>query len=123
MTPPRPALPLVVLPAVALPFEVWAAAAGPIPTLNFGHGWASSLAYGVAAPWVAILLWRRSPRARMAAYIFFAFDAVRSVRLGHPVPLALDVAGTLYLLTPAMRALYPSMWSRARAWRRRVSGP
>lgn len=121
MRPPLPVLPLVLLLAVAPPLELWAAVAGPLPALNFGHGWASALAYGLVAPLAAILLWRRNPRARMAAYVFFTFDAVRSVRLGHPLPLALDVAAVLYLQAPAMRALYPSMWSRAQAWRRRNS--
>lgn len=121
MRPPLPALPLVLPLVAALPLEVWAAVAGPLPALNFGHGWTSVVAYAVAAPWVAILLWRRSPRARIACYVFLTFDAVRSVRLGHPLPLGLDVAAVLYLLTPPMRALYPSMWSRTRAWRRRSS--
>ncbi len=114
MRPRLPALPLVLLLAVAPPLEVSAAAAGPLPALNFGYGFAGALAYGLVAPWVAILLWRRSARARMAAYVFLTFDAVRSVWLAHPLPLALDAAVVLYLLTPAMRAAYPSMWSRTR---------
>lgn len=121
MSPLRPALPLVLLLSVAPALEVWAVVAGPLPGLNYGHGSAGVLAYCVAAPWAAYALSRRSPRARMAGYVFTTFDAVRSIHLGHPLPLAVDVAIVLYLQTPAMRALYPSMWSRTRAWRRHDS--
>ena len=55
----------------------------------------------------------------MAAYVFFRMRP--SVRLGHPLPLALDVAIVLYLRDPAMRALYPSMRSWTRAWLRHDS--
>ena len=119
MRPPLPALPLLLLLAAVLLADLWAAAAEPPPVLDFGHGGASALAYGLVAAWIAFLLWRRNPRARSAAYVFFTFDAVRSLRLGHPPLLALDAAAVLYLQVPAMRHLYPSMWSRARAWRRR----
>lgn len=121
MSPVRPALPLVLLLSVAPALEVWAAVAGPLPGLNYGHGSTGVLAYCVAAPWAAYALSRCSPRARMAAYVFATFDAVRSIRLGHPLPLAVDLAIVLYLQAPAMRDLYPSMWSRARTWRRRGS--
>ena len=118
--PAWPALPVVLYLAVALPVQVWAALGGPLPRLNYGHGWASAVAYGIGAPWVAYLLWRRSPRARMAAYIFLAFDAARSLRLEHRLPLALDLALLLYLQSPPLRRFYPSMWSRTRARRRRA---
>jgi len=119
--PPSPALPLVLLLLVAPLLEVWAAVTAPVPELNYGDGPTSALAYCVAAPWAAYALSRRSPGARMAGYVFATFDAVRSIHLGHPLPLAVDVAIVLYLQTPAMRALYPSMWSRTRAWRRHDS--
>ena len=118
MSPLRPALPLVLLLSVAPVLEVWAVVTGSLPGLNYGNGSTGLLAYCVAAPWAAYALSRRLPRARMAAYVFATFDAVRSIQLGHPLPLAVDIAIVLYLQTPAMRALYPSMWSRARAWRR-----
>ena len=121
MSPLRPALPLVLLLSVAPALEVWAIVTGSLPGLNYGHGSTGVLAYCVAAPWAAYALSRRMPRARMAAYVFATFDAVRSIQLGHPLPLAVDVAIVLYLQTPAMRALYPSMWSRTRAWRRHDS--
>lgn len=104
--------------AIALPVQVWSVLEGPLPWLNYGHGWASALTYGIGAPSAACLLWRRSPRARLAAYVFLSFDAARSVRLAHGLPLALDLAIVLYLQMPPMRRLYPSMWSRSRAWRR-----
>lgn len=100
---------------MALPLQAWASLMGPLPWMNYGHGWASTLAYGVGAPVVAYLLWRRSPRARLAAYVFLSIDGLRSARLAHWLPLALDLAIILYLQTPAMRRLYPSMWSRAGA--------
>lgn len=99
---------------MALPLQVWAWLAGPLPWMNYGHGWPRLLAYGVGGPVVAYLLWEGSPRARLAAYVFLSFDLLRSLRAAHWVPLALDLAFILYLQTPAMRRLYPSMWSRTR---------
>jgi hypothetical protein len=116
--PPSHALPLILVLIVAPMLEVWAVLTAPIPQLNYGGGSTSLLAYCVAAPWAAYALSRRNPRARMAGYVFATFDAFRSIHLGHPLPLAVDAAIVLYLQTPAMRALYPSMWSRTRAWRR-----
>ena len=114
-------MPVVLYVALALPVQVWAALEGPLPRLNYGHGWASAVAYGIGAPCVAYLLWCRRPRARMAAYIFLAFDAARSVRLGDRLPVAIDLALLLYLQSPPLRRLYPSMWSRTRPARRRAS--
>jgi len=53
-----------------------------LPVLNFspGHVW-NYLAYGLAAPWVGILLWRRHPRARFAAYVFLTLETGRGVHL------------------------------------------
>lgn len=107
--------------AIGLPLQAWAMVEGPLPRLNYGHGWASAVAFGVGAPCAAYLLWRRRPRARSAAYILLAFDAVRSLRLGHGLPLAVDLAILLYLQTAPMRRLYPSMLTRTRLWRRRLS--
>ncbi len=121
MRPLGPALPLVLVLSVAPALEVLTVVAGPLPGLNYGNGSTGVLAYCVAAPWAAYALSRRSPRARMAGYVFATLDAVRSIHLGHPLPLAVDVAIVLYLQTSAMHALCPSMWSRTRAWRRRGS--
>lgn len=81
--------------------------------MNYGPPlWPNFPAYLIAGPLVAYLLWRRRPRARLAAYVYLAFDMLRSARLGHWLPLMLDAAIILYLQTPAMRRLYPSLWSR-----------
>jgi hypothetical protein len=112
---------IVVYLAIGLPLQVWAMLEGPLPRLNYGHGWASIVTYGLGAPCAAYLLARRRPRARSAVYILLTFDAVRSLRLGHGLPLGVDVAIILYLQTAPMRRLYPSMLTRARVWRRRLS--
>lgn len=112
----RPDVALMVLYlGMALPFQVWASLMGPLPWMNYGHGWTRTLAYGFGAPIAAYLLWRRRPRGRLAAYAVLSFDGLRSARLAHWLPLALDLSIILYLQTPAMRRLYPSMWSRASA--------
>jgi hypothetical protein len=111
--PERPDVALVVLYlAAALPLQLWAYLVSPFTGMNYGPPWPNLLAYAVVAPYVGYLLWRRSPRARLAAYTFLAFDVLRSARLAHWLPLTIDVAIILYLQTPAMRDRYPSMWSR-----------
>jgi hypothetical protein len=107
--------------AIGLPMQVWAMLEGSFPGLNYGHGWVSIIAYGFASPGAAYLLARRRPRARSAVYILFTFDIVRSMRLGHWLPPAVDLAILLYLQTAPMRRLYPSMFHRMRQWRRAVS--
>src|SRR5260370_41859928 len=61
-----------------------ALALGGLSVLNFapGHVW-NYLAYGLAAPWVGILLWRRHLRARFAAYVFLTLEAGRGLHLRH----------------------------------------
>lgn len=113
--------------AASLPLHLWGIWGGPLAGLNYGStGWASFSAYAVGGPVVAYLLWTGNPRARLAAYVFFTFDVLRSIRLAHWVPMAVGVAWVLYLQTPAMRAVYPSMWSRRRAlwdrWGRKGQG-
>ena len=103
---------LVLYFAAGLPLQMWSYAVSPLPHLNYGPAFSAFLAYGIAAPLVASLLWRKSPRARLAAYVFLTFDVLRSIHLGHWVPMALDIVILLYFQTPAMRGLYPSMWSR-----------
>lgn len=102
----------------ALPLQGWAYLAAPLPFMNFGPPlWPNVPAYMVAAPLVGYLLLGGSPRARLAAYVFLTFDILRSWRLAHWLPLAFDVAILLYLQTPRMRRIYPSMWSRWKAIR------
>lgn len=98
---------------VGLPLQIWSYWVAPVPWMNYGPPlWPALPAYGAAAPYVGFLLWRRSPRARLATYVFLTFDVLRSARVSHWLPLAIDIVIVLYLQTPAMRRLYPSMWSR-----------
>jgi hypothetical protein len=107
--------------AVGIPLQVLAMSGQPFAQLNYGRGWGSIVTFLVGAPCAAYLLVRRRPRARSAVYILLTFDIVRSIRLGHPVPLAIDLAIIAYLQTAPMRVLYPSMLTRARTWRRALS--
>ena len=119
----RPDVALMALYLLAgLPLQLWAYFLAAIPFMNYGPpAWPNFPAYALAGPLAAYLLWRSSPRARLATYTFLTFDILRSARLGHWLPLALDIAIILYLQTPAMRRLYPSMWSRRKAlWRSRA---
>ncbi len=104
----------------ALPLQLWSYLVVPLPFMNYGPlPWPTFLAYTIGAPYVGYLFWRGSPRARLAAYVFLSFDILRSARLAHWLPMMLDIAIILLLQTPAMRRLYPSMWSRRNAmWRR-----
>jgi len=110
----RPDVALVVLYlAAALPLQFWAYLVSPFIWMNYGPPlWPNFVAYAAVAPYVGYLLWRRSPRARFAAYTFLTFDVLRSTRLAHWLPLVLDVIIILYLQTPEMRRLYPSAWRR-----------
>ena len=110
---------IVIYLMAGLPVQIWSYWVSPLPLMNYGPPvWPNFPACGIAAPWAAYLMWRRSPRARIAAYVFLAFDVLRSLNLTHWLPIAVDVGIILYLQTPAMRRLYPSVWSRRRAiWR------
>jgi hypothetical protein len=79
------------------------------------------VAYGVAAPYVASLVWRRHPRARFAAYVYFTHEAVRGAHLHRWDAVALAALWVLLLQLPAARGWLPSLRPaemRAR-WRRR----
>lgn len=98
---------------VGLPLQVWSYWVAPLPWMNYGPPvWPNFPAYVIAGPLAAYLLWHGNTRARLATYVFLTFDVFRSARLSHWLPIALDLAIILYLQTPAMRRLYPSMWSR-----------
>lgn len=71
--------------------------------------WKGFFILGLAAPMVGYLFLRRSRRARFAAYIFLTMDILRSLFRGNLIPLAVDVLILLYLQTPHMRAIYPSL--------------
>ena len=81
------------------------------------------LAYGLAAPYVAWLVWRRHPRARFAAYVFLTHEALRGVHLHRQDAVAIAALWVLLLQLPAARRWMPSLRSaemRAR-WRRRLT--
>lgn len=108
--------------AAHAPLQAWAYLVRPLPGLNEDPSlWPGLLAYGVTAPGIGYLLWTRKPRARLAAYVFLAFDALRAFRDAHWIPLVLDLAVLAYLQTPAMRQYYPSMWSRGRGFLSRAT--
>ncbi len=102
-----------------LPLQVWSYWVSPVPLMNYGPPlWPNFPAYVIAGPLAAYLVWRGKPRARLATYVFLTFDVLRSARLAHWLPMAIDIVIILYLQTPAMRRLYPSMWSRRKIlWR------
>jgi hypothetical protein len=78
------------------------------------------LAYGLAAPYVAWLVWRRHPRARFAAYVFLTHETVRGLHFRHADAVAIAVAWILLLQLPSARRWLPSLRPaelRAR-WRR-----
>jgi hypothetical protein len=81
-----------------------------LPVLNFspGHAW-NYLAYGLAAPSVGLLLWRRHPRARFAAYVFLTLEAWRGVHLRHWPAVWLALAWIALLQLPSARRDAPSV--------------
>jgi hypothetical protein len=69
----------------------------------------SWLAYGLAAPYVAVLLWRRYPRARFAAYLFWTHEVIRGIHLAHWDAVAVAVGAILLLQIPSGRRWAPSL--------------
>ncbi len=97
---------------VGLPLQLWGVTVGPLPLMNYGPGTANTVVYALLGPFVGYLLLRRASRARTSAYMFCTFDVLRSLRLSHWLPAVLDLFIVVYLQTPAMRRVYPSVWSR-----------
>ena len=94
--------------------------------LNFApqHLW-NYVAYCLAAPWVARLLWCRHPRARFAAYVFFTHETVRGLQFRHWDAVAVAMGGILLLQLPSARRYAPSLRpadvrARMRRW---IGGP
>ncbi len=92
-----------------------------IRALNFApdRPW-NYVAYGLAAPYVGFLLWRRHPRARFAAYVFLTHEAFRGLHFRQWDAVGVAVAWILLLQLPAARRYAPSLRPseiRARAWR------
>ena len=86
----------IVLPAALLVYAVVALALG---------WWPSAL----LAPLVAWLLWRRHPRARFAAYIYFSALTARAL-LTASWPLAVFALGAIAALQlPAARRAWPRL--------------
>jgi glucose dehydrogenase len=82
------------------------------------------VAYGLAAPYVAWLVWRQKPRARFAAYVFLTHEAVRGIHFHRRDAVAIAVLWVLLLQLPAARRFMPSLRPaemRAR-WRRQLTG-
>ena len=79
------------------------------------------LAYGLAAPYVAWLVWRRHPRARFAAYVFLTHETVRGWHGHHRDAVAIALAWVLLLQLPAARRWMPSLRpaEMIARWRRR----
>lgn len=67
------------------------------------------VAYGLAAPYVATLLWRRHPRARFAAYVFLSHEAARGLHFGRWDAVAAAAIGIGLLQVPAARRWAPSL--------------
>ena len=119
-------------PAVITVLTLWLAAApvlqllsvGGLRILNFApdRPW-NYLAYGLAAPYVALLLWRRHPRARFAAYVFLSHETVRGAHLHHGDAVAVALLGVVLLQLPSARRWAPSLRpAEIRARLRRLAG-
>lgn len=78
------------------------------------------LAYGLAAPYVGMLLWRRHPRCRFAAYVFLSHEIVRGLHFRHWDAVAVALAWIALLQLPAARRYAPSL--RPAEIRARLSG-
>ena len=80
------------------------------------------VAYGLVAPYVAWLVWRRHRRARFAAYVFLTHEALRGVHFHRRDAVAIAALWVLLLQLPAARHWMPSLRPaemRAR-WRRQL---
>lgn len=67
------------------------------------------LAYGLVAPYIGTLLWRRHPRARFAVYVFLTHEVVRGLHFRHWNAIGLALASVLLLQLPAARRYAPSL--------------
>ena len=96
MSEPRPAV-VGLLSAALLAYAVVALAAA--------RWWIS----GLAAPVVAVVLWRRHPRARFAAYVFFTVVALRGLAGRHWAAVLFAAAAVGLMQTAAARRAWPRL--------------
>jgi hypothetical protein len=71
--------------------------------------WLDRWPAAVAALIVALLLWRRHPRARFSAYLVFSAMAVRAALAGEWPMLALALAAVAVMQTPAAARAWPRL--------------
>lgn len=90
MSEPRPPV-AILLPVALLAYALLA--------LGVARWWVSAL----AAPVVAALLWRRHPRARFAAYIFFSAVLLRGLAAGAWAAVLFAAAAVALMQTAAAR--------------------
>jgi len=67
---------------------------------------------GLAAPLIAILLWRRHPRARFAAYVFLSVVALRGALGRHWGAVLFAAASVALMQTAAARRAWPPLRAR-----------
>jgi hypothetical protein len=99
---------LAVACAVAPLLQVASLAGLRIVNVAPDHPW-NWIAYGLAAPYVGVLLWRRHARARFAAYVFFTHEALRGLHFRRWDAAAVAIAAILLLQLPAARRWAPSL--------------
>jgi hypothetical protein len=83
------------------------------------------LAYGLAAPYVAWLVWHRRPRARFAAYVFLTHETVRGLHFHRRDAVAVAILWVVLLQLPAARRWMPSLRpsEMRERWRRGLMSP
>ncbi len=67
------------------------------------------LAYGLAAPYVGVLLWRRHPRCRFAAYVFLTHESFRGLHFHRWDAVGVAIGWILLVQLPAARRYAPSV--------------
>lgn len=87
-----------------------AASLAGLRVLNFApdRPW-NYVAYGLVAPYVGWLLWRRHPRARFALYVFLTHESLRGLHFGRRDAVLFAVAWVALLQLPAARQYAPSL--------------
>lgn len=87
-----------------------AASLAGLCVLNFApdRAW-NYLAYGLGAPYVGLLLWRRHPRARFAAYVFLTHEAARGLHFRHWDAVGVALTWIALLQLPSARRYTPSL--------------